>query len=175
MKKIYYLILLSTCLCLSVVINSCGGDDNIFNEDSFYSYYFELTIEDKGKDQAEVIMTTIEYVDYKGNVVTDTFNDQGDGTCKITSHEFTSVPVTNTITITQRLRSGLTYDKDSYVLGQLAILEISSINKAGNIISRRTTELENTQTIKATNLGKVFPKATKFTYSVAKDGTITLK
>lgn len=176
MTKKHYLYMIFAMALTALGCAGCSSDnDSPLNEDAPSSYYFELEITDTGRDQAAMILTTIEYVDYKGNTVTDTYNDAGDESYLLTSHEYTKMPANCTVVITQSLRSGISYDKEIYALGLKAQLRVTSLNLAGNIIASRLSEFETSQNIKTENLGKAFPKTEKFTFSVGKDGSITLK
>ncbi len=173
MKKILYSII---ALGMMASFCACGGDDDgSINLDAFSAYCFELTLSDTGRDQSDLVVTTIEYKDYMGNDVSDTMVPDADGQYTLKSHDFSSAPASGTITITQKLRSGITYDKDAYNLGLGASLKVYSYSVGGNQIGYRMTETSTTMTIAQNKLSSYFPKTTKFTYQVKKDGTVTVQ
>ncbi|MCC8071667.1 MAG: hypothetical protein LIO90_07690 [Bacteroidales bacterium] len=173
LTKLYWMLTLIACMGLT----SCGSDDpKSVNEEAFSSYYFTITMSEEGRDQGSLVMTTVSYTDYKGNLVSDVFDSSSDADYQtITSHEFTKVPASGNIVVTQSLRSGITYDKETYNLGAKLTVSLQSYSVGGSVISSRLSQKEESATLKVSNLSKVYPKTTTFKYTVAKDGTVTLQ
>lgn len=176
MKPIKSILRLIAVICITPFLSGCGDDEPTpLNEEDFAQYNFALDLSNYGADQADIILTTIQYTDYIGNKVTDTFGKEDGTHRKVESQPFAKIPATGTVTVTENVRSGLSYDKDSYQLGLAMKLTVTTQSRQGRVISKITTECQNGATIKTLNLNRAYPRSTTFVYSVEKDGRVSIR
>lgn len=139
------------------------------------TYSFTLDLSEYGYDQNNIILTTIQYTDYLGNKVTDTFGKENGKRASITSHPFTRLPGNGKVVVTESVRSGLSYDKESYDLGLKMDFSVTSTGRNGKVISSISTQNQSGATVKPANLSRRYPKSITFVYNVDKNGTVTVR
>ncbi|MCC8114672.1 MAG: hypothetical protein LIP03_11935 [Bacteroidales bacterium] len=176
MKLIRYACMAVACFC-AVAMGSCGHDDDdtIIGPNSFGSYVITLQFTQTGLNQEGKVVTSVEYVDYKGNTVKDNVVPDEDGLYTLTTQAYTRVPASSTIKINQTLSSDFDYGQNYYSFGTTVSATLTSYDLSGNMMWTQTAQGGyNKSYITESEIKSIFPFNAKFQYSVDKTGSVSI-
>lgn len=169
-------ILIAFAAILTSLLSGCGQDEpKPVNENAFANFSFELNLREYGRDQNNIVLTTVEYTTQDGRKVIDTFGKNNGYERTIKSEDFTRTPYQGTITITENLLNGVQYDQDTYDVGLKVNLSLASYGKNGRIINSLTQSYTDGAVVRTANLQRHYPpRVTTLMFSVDKNGQVSV-
>lgn len=160
---------------LMTVLNGCGSDEpKPVNENAFAKFSFDLTLSEYGREQNNLVLTTIEYTTQDGRKLIDTFGKNNGTIRTIKSEDFTRAGYKGSIIITESLLNGVQYEQDSYELGLKVDLVVTSYGNNGRIINSLSQSYTDGASVRTENLNRRYPRMVTLSFSVDRDGQVTI-
>ena len=167
------------CVMISTVFTSCSksDDDNPVGTKGAVKYTYKLTVSSGtgADDQQDVLKTVINAPNYDGVTTPKEFLSYFEKFSTTPGMPFTELPGTCTITIDESILPDVDLTKkSSYNVGLYIKLEVTSMDANDGVIDFKAYENDEKLGVKSENLSKIYPKKTTLTFSVDKNGKITL-
>lgn len=151
-------------------------DDDDNNVLKAGGYRFVLSFQPTGTDNAKVIKTSYEFIDYQGNTVSEKFKEAQSST--IESQPYTKLPATLKVVVTEELKPDVELSQETYKVGAEITFSIIGFSEGSpygeeQIIDSKRVISSSKMTVAAADLEKIYPQTKTFSYFIDEEGNIT--